>query len=114
MLRIGKEIRFRLAAILLAHWGALLSQHRKWIRPVIFETVRKITACRTPTLGCPVYPCPNCQAGTQSFRKKVEVYKSVEDLHHVKKVMRLKDWNLAAIEKREKELMNFAKDQWWG
>jgi hypothetical protein len=30
MLRIGKAIRFRLAAILLAHWGVFVSQHRKW------------------------------------------------------------------------------------
>lgn len=58
-------------------------------------------------------PGINSKAGTQSFRKKVQVYKSVQGLHHVKKVMRLKDWNLAALEKREKELMEFAKDQWW-
>ncbi len=58
-------------------------------------------------------PGINSKAGTQSFPKKVEVYKTVKGLHHVKKVMRLKDWNLAALEKREKELMKFAKDQWW-
>jgi hypothetical protein len=60
MLRVGKEIRFRLAAILVAHWSAFVAQHRKWIRPVIFETVRKITVCRTPALGCHIYQCPNC------------------------------------------------------
>lgn len=54
MLGIGKEIRFRLAAILLMHWNMFVSNHRKWIRPVVFETVRKIIACRTPALGCHV------------------------------------------------------------
>lgn len=29
------------------------------------------------------------------------------------KVMRLRDWNLAAIEKRKRELMKFANEQWW-
>ena len=60
MLRIGKEIRFRLAGILLLHWKVFVANHRKWIRPVGFETVRKIIGCRTPALGCNVYPCPNC------------------------------------------------------
>jgi hypothetical protein len=60
MLRINNQIRFRLAAILLLHWKAFVSQHRKWIRPVVFETVRKIMACRTPALGCHIYQCPNC------------------------------------------------------
>ena len=58
-------------------------------------------------------PGINSKAGTKSFADKVEVYKSAKGLHHVRKVMRLKDWNLAAIEKREKELMKFAKEQWW-
>jgi hypothetical protein len=58
-------------------------------------------------------PGINSKAGTKSFADKVKVYKSADGLHHVKKVMGLKDWNLAAIEKREKELMEFAKDQWW-
>jgi hypothetical protein len=40
--------------------GVFVSPHRKWIRPVIFETVRKITACRTPALGGHIYQCPNC------------------------------------------------------
>jgi hypothetical protein len=31
----------------------------------------------------------------------------------VKKVTKLKDWNLAALEKREKDLVKFAYDQWW-
>ncbi|HEY6154636.1 MAG TPA: DUF262 domain-containing HNH endonuclease family protein [Candidatus Udaeobacter sp.] len=58
-------------------------------------------------------PGLNSKAGTKSFADKIEVYKSAKGLHHVKKVMRLKDWNLAAIEKREKELMQFAEEQWW-
>jgi hypothetical protein len=59
-------------------------------------------------------PGINSKAGTKSFAEKVEVYQSAKGLHHVRKVMRLRDWNLAAIEKREKELMKFAKEQWWG
>ena len=54
MLRPGQQVRYRLAAILLAHWWTFVAKHRKWIRPVVFETVRKITACRTPALGCHV------------------------------------------------------------
>jgi hypothetical protein len=60
MLRPGTRIRFRLAAILLVHWEAFLATNRKWVRPIIFETVRKIIACRTPALGCHVYRCPQC------------------------------------------------------
>ena len=55
----------------------------------------------------------NSKAGTKSFADKVKVYKSVKGLHYVSNVMRLRNWNLAAIEKRERELMKFAKDQWW-
>jgi hypothetical protein len=58
-------------------------------------------------------PGINSKAGTKSFTDKVEVYRSVKGLHCVRKVMRLRDWNLAAIEKRERELMRFAKEQWW-
>jgi hypothetical protein len=60
MLRPGARIRYRLAAILLAHWDDFVASSRKWIRPVVFETVRKIVACRTPALGCHVYQCPKC------------------------------------------------------
>jgi hypothetical protein len=58
-------------------------------------------------------PGINSKAGTRSFEDKVEVYKSAKGFHFVSKVMRLRDWNLAAIEKRERELMKFAKEQWW-
>ena len=58
-------------------------------------------------------PGINSKAGTKSFADKVEVYKAAKGLYSVRKVMRLRDWNLAAIEKREKELMKFAKEQWW-
>jgi len=58
-------------------------------------------------------PGINSKAGTKSFADKVKIYKSVQGLHHVNKVTRLRDWNLAAIEKREKELMKFAEEQWW-
>ena len=60
-------------------------------------------------------PGINSKAGTKSFADKVQIYKdSVRGLHYVSKVTRLRDWNLAAIEKREKELMKFAREQWWG
>jgi Protein of unknown function DUF262/Protein of unknown function (DUF1524) len=60
-------------------------------------------------------PGLNSMAGTKAFADKVKIYKSgsVKGLHHVQEVATLKDWNLAAIEKREKELLNFAKEQWW-
>ena len=57
MLRIGTQIRYRLAAILAAHWADFVAQHGQWIRPVVFSTVVKILACRTPALGCHVYRC---------------------------------------------------------
>ncbi|HYO13744.1 MAG TPA: transposase zinc-binding domain-containing protein [Thermoanaerobaculia bacterium] len=28
---------------------------------MVFETVRKMIACRTPVLGCHLYRCPQCQ-----------------------------------------------------
>jgi hypothetical protein len=58
-------------------------------------------------------PGINTKAGTKSFADKVEVYKSAKGLHHVRKVMRLRDWSLSALEKRERELMKFAKEEWW-
>lgn len=57
MLRIGTTIRYRLAAILALHWAAFVENSTKWIRPVVFENVRKIMACRTPILGCHLYQC---------------------------------------------------------
>ncbi len=60
MLAIGKEIRYSLAAILAAHWDDFVSSYDKWIRPVIFETVRKLIACRTPALGCHLFRCDGC------------------------------------------------------
>ena len=59
MLSIGKEIRYRITAILAAHWEAFFQSERRWIRPVVLETVRKLLACRTPALGCHVYVCPD-------------------------------------------------------
>lgn len=61
MLAIGSQIRYRLAAIFAAHWDEFVRSARQWIRPVVFETVRKIIACRTPALGCHLYTCPKCQ-----------------------------------------------------
>ena len=58
-------------------------------------------------------PGVNSKAGTKAFMDKVQIYKSVSGLYHVSKVARLRDWNLAAIERIEKELLTFAKEQWW-
>jgi len=55
MLAIGHEIRYRITPILEAHWEEFFQSYRGWIRPVVLETVRKLLACRTPTLGCHVY-----------------------------------------------------------
>ncbi len=57
MLRPGTEIRYRLATILAAHWDEFVTTYRGWIRPVVFETVRKLLACQTPILGCHLYRC---------------------------------------------------------
>jgi hypothetical protein len=58
-------------------------------------------------------PGINSKAGTKSFADKVKIYKNSGGLHCVRRVMRTRDWSLAAIEKRERELMKFAKEQWW-
>ena len=59
-------------------------------------------------------PGINSKAGTLAFTDKAAVYrKNVTGLHHVNAVARLRDWNLTAIEKREKQLLKFAKEQWW-
>jgi hypothetical protein len=43
------------------------------------------------------------------------IYKeNVSGLHYISKVTRLRDWNLATIERREKELVKFAREHWWG
>lgn len=60
MLRIGSTIRFRISTLLAAHWWAFVASHSQWIRPVVFETVQKLLACRTPVLGCHAYRCPSC------------------------------------------------------
>lgn len=59
MLAIGKNIRYRIAPILDAHWEDFFQAQKHWIRPAVIETVRKIRACRTPALGCHVYTCPD-------------------------------------------------------
>ena len=60
MLRQSNTIRYRLATILSMHFWAFVAQCRNWIRPVVFKTVRKIIACRTPELGYHVYWCEGC------------------------------------------------------
>jgi hypothetical protein len=61
MLRPTPSIRYRIATILATHWWEFAKSAGVWIRPVVFENVRKVLACRTPALGCHVYRCPGCQ-----------------------------------------------------
>lgn len=58
MLAVGKEIRYRIVPILEEHWDGFFEAQKRWIRPVVLETVRKLRACRTAALGCHVYVCP--------------------------------------------------------
>lgn len=59
-------------------------------------------------------PKINGEAGTNAFADKVDICKNkVSGLYHVKKITKLRDWNLSAIEKREKDLLKFAHEQWW-
>jgi hypothetical protein len=60
MLGCGWEIRYHIATILAAHWWEFVGQYRRWIRPVVFENVRRVLSCRTAALGCHVYACPKC------------------------------------------------------
>lgn len=60
MLRTGVSIRFPLVLILANHWWDFVRSYGRWIRPVVFTTIRRILACRTPTLGCHLYECPEC------------------------------------------------------
>ena len=60
MLRPAPHIRYHIAAILAAHWIQFVVQYKRWIRPVVFENVRKVLACRTPVLGCHIYQCKGC------------------------------------------------------
>ncbi len=60
MLRPAPHIRYHIAAILAAHWVQFVAQYKRWIRPVVFENVRKVLACRTPVLGCHIYQCKGC------------------------------------------------------
>lgn len=53
-------IRYHLTAIFAAHWWGFVATYSMWIRPVVFESVRKALACRTPVLGCHVYRCKPC------------------------------------------------------
>jgi len=61
MLAVGTEVRYRIAALFDAHWEEFVRTTGQQIRAVVFETVRKIRACRTPALGCHLYQCPKCQ-----------------------------------------------------
>jgi len=60
MLRPAPHIRYHIAGILAVHWLQFVAQYKRWIRPVVFENVRKVLACRTPVLGCHIYQCKGC------------------------------------------------------
>ena len=60
MLRSISNIRYHIAVILSNHWEHFVSQYKGWIRPVVFENVRKVLSCRTPVLGCHIYRCTSC------------------------------------------------------
>lgn len=60
MLRVIPHIRYHIAAILAIHWVQFVNQYKEWIRPVVFENIRKILSCRTPVLGCHIYQCNCC------------------------------------------------------
>ena len=60
MLAVGTEVRYRIAALFEAHWEEFVRTTRQRIRAIVFETVRRIRACRTPALGCHLYECPKC------------------------------------------------------
>ena len=69
MLRPAPHIRYPIAAILAAHpaWAGFVVQYKRWIRPVVFENVRKVLACRTPVLGCHIYQCKKAVGMLNSF-----------------------------------------------
>jgi hypothetical protein len=56
----SSNIRYHISEILANHWNEFVSYWKEWIRPVVFENVRKVLACRTPVLGCHIYHCNNC------------------------------------------------------
>jgi len=60
MLRPATHIRYHITAMLAVHWVQFVAQYKRWIRPVVFENVRKVLACRTPVLGCHIYQCKGC------------------------------------------------------
>ena len=60
MLRAIATRRYHIATIFALHWQEFVERYTKWIRPVVFENVRKILSCRTAVLGCHIYRCCNC------------------------------------------------------
>jgi hypothetical protein len=60
MIRLSQGKRFSLAMILGAHWWTFIEQYGKWIRPVVFENVRKVLWCRSAALGFHVYSGLSC------------------------------------------------------
>ena len=60
MLSSACQTHYHIAAIFAAHWVEFIVQYKRWIRPVVFENVFKVLACRSPILGCHIYRCLGC------------------------------------------------------
>lgn len=56
----SSNICHHISEILANNWNEFVSYWKEWIRPVVFENVRKVLACRTPVLGCHIYSCDSC------------------------------------------------------
>lgn len=57
-------------------------------------------------------PGVNSKAGNKSFKDKKQIYKKHGPLRLLDDIMNKRDWNKATIEKREEELLNWAKETW--
>jgi len=57
-------------------------------------------------------PNINSQAGRKSFSKKKAIYRNNRNLRMIEEVLRKRDWNKAAIDEREKRLLQWAKSMW--
>ena len=53
----------------------------QWIRPVVFENVRKVLACRTPVLGCHICQCKDSGTYKNIHRQLVKIDPKNRDLN---------------------------------
>jgi len=81
-LRPAPHIRYQIAAILAAYWIEFVAQYKQWIRPVVFENVRKVLACRTPVLGChDCHACPPSLSLRRGGREGVVIPGTYKNIH---------------------------------